>query len=73
MGTNAEMNSTYLKFYAGDLNVFTYKDVWQADALDQVLVLDANGDLLPDLFGEIADDPPRRVFWINKGDWSFQV
>jgi len=38
----------------------------------EVLVLDANGDLLPDLFGTVASSNARG-FWLNTPNGTFQV
>lgn len=34
---------------------------------DQPLVMDANGDLLPDLFGQSPENSLLRYYWISKG------
>lgn len=34
---------------------------------DQPLVMDANGDLLPDLFGQSPENSSLRYYWISKG------
>jgi hypothetical protein len=65
MNDKGHMN-TYLRLYFGDLNTFEESPVEIPDAMDQVLVMDANNDLLPDLFGEVPGNPPQRAFWINQ-------
>jgi hypothetical protein len=41
--------------------------VIEDEAQDQVLVMEYNGDMWPDLFGVRASDG-QRVFWVNNGE-----
>jgi integrin alpha FG-GAP repeat containing protein 1 len=40
-------------------------------AQDQPLVLDANADLIPDMFGTAANG--SRAFWVNDGQGNFNM
>nr|KAI8762584.1 T-cell immunomodulatory protein-like; partial [Biomphalaria glabrata] len=41
------------------------------DFKDQPIVVDSNGDMVPDLFGETIDN--KRAFWIFKTNGSYEV
>jgi len=56
--------SLYLHLYFGNYETF-YKLLVLEESLDEVLILDQNGDLLPDLFGT-ARSTGKRTYWINR-------
>jgi len=64
MGESAS-GHTYLHVYLGNLHSLAKDPIVLEEALDQVLVMDVNGDLRPDLFGEAAASG-QRAFWINR-------
>ncbi|KAL6065865.1 Integrin alpha N-terminal domain-containing protein [Balamuthia mandrillaris] len=60
-----DTGSYYLHIYLGNYRSFdTQPPLVLEESLDQVLVLDSNGDLLPDLFGTSAVTG-KRSYWIN--------
>jgi integrin alpha FG-GAP repeat containing protein 1 len=65
--------ATYLKLFHGDRSTLTLSDKTIPDANDQVIILDYNNDLRLDLFGETAEDPPRRAFWVNNDNGGFDI
>jgi len=86
VGEQPGLNATlYVHLYFGDYR--TFSRYWKVEmvnlptvtgpiqvlppAMSQLLIHDANADLLPDLFG--ISENGRRAFWMNEGATNFVV
>lgn len=75
-GWDPTTNITYVSIFKGDLTVFSTEPISTIYSVDQVDILDANNDLKLDLYGEMLlynSTQTQRVFWVNKGNGSFEV
>jgi len=64
-----------IAWYIGDHVSLTFEE-YLPPSYGQVIIMDADGDLYPDLFGQIqiSNETYSRVFWINKeGKFSLET